>query len=167
VRLRPAVWLVALVVAGLDQTTKVLAIRELSDGHRVSLLGHYLSLGLVYNDGAALSLLRNATWFVTLVMVIITVVVLWFHGRARGFLGVFVFGAALGGAIGNLYDRFFRGTGLGRGSVVDMINYNDFFTGNVADIAIVSAATVVIVASWTGRNIVHPRPSDEEVTSTS
>jgi signal peptidase II len=157
-RLRPAVWLVALLIAGLDQATKAWAIRDLShpDGHVVPLMGRYLSLRLEYNDGAALSLLGHTTWLVTLIMLSVTVLVLWFHGRANGIFGILVFGAALGGALGNLYDRFFRGVGMGRGPVVDMINYNGYFTGNVADIAIVLAAAAVIIASWTGTNILLP-----------
>ena len=46
-------------------------------------------------------------------------------------------GLLLGGAIGNLTDRFVRAPGRGQGHVVDFIDYNRWFIGNVADIAIV------------------------------
>ncbi len=155
-RLRPAVWLVALAVAGIDRATKEWAVHALHDGHSVPIVGSVLRLTLVYNDGAALSILGHQTIVVTMVMISVTILLLWFHGRARGLLGVVVFGAALGGAMGNLYDRFFIGVGMGRGPVIDMICYGRFFIGNVADIAIVLAAAATIVASWTGRSVLSP-----------
>lgn len=164
-RLRPAVWLVALAVAALDRATKIWAEHALHDGHSVPIIGSSLRLSLVYNEGAALSILGDYTIVVTGVMLTVTAFLLWFHGRARGILGVAVFGAAIGGAMGNLYDRFFVGVGGGRGSVIDMICYGDFFIGNVADIAIVLAAAAVIVASWAGRSVVTPRRGPENPAS--
>lgn len=154
---RPAVWLVALVIAVADQASKVWALHALEDGRRIDIIGDTLGLELVRNPGAALSLLDGATWVVTLIMLAVTVGLLWFHGRAQGFLGVLVFGAALGGAIGNLGDRLFRAPSFGQGHVIDMINYNDYFTGNVADIAIVGAATVAVLSSWFGVHLLRSK----------
>jgi signal peptidase II len=151
------VWLVALAVAGIDQATKAWAVHALGDGHSVPIIGSVLRLSLVYNEGAALSILGEHTIVVTGIMLAIMVFLVWFHGRARGILGIAVFGAAMGGAIGNLYDRFFVGAGMGKGPVIDMICYGDVFIGNVADIAIVLAAAAVIIASWVGRSVITPR----------
>lgn len=123
----------------------------------VPVLGSFIELRLVYNEGAALSILGHQTVIVTIVMVAIAALLIWSHGRAKGLLGVLVFGAALGGAFGNLYDRFFVGVGWGRGPVIDMIDYGGVFIGNVADIAIVLAAAATIVASWRGSHIMLPR----------
>lgn len=152
-KLRPAVWLVVLGVVVLDQAVKWWALDALADGHSIPILGKILSLNLAYNDGAALSLLKGHTWVVTAVGLVVTAGLAWYHGRARGVLGVTVFGAAIGGAIGNLIDRFFRGEGHGSGAVVDMIQYGSLFTGNIADIAIVGAAAVTILATWRGKKI--------------
>jgi signal peptidase II len=59
-------------------------------------------------------------------------------------------GLILGGALGNLVDRFFRAPGPGRGQVVDFIDYFGLFIGNVADIAIVGAAAFIAVLSLRG-----------------
>jgi signal peptidase II len=161
---RIAVWLVALLVCGIDHATKWWAINNLKDGHSVPIIGSHLSLKLVYNEGAALSILGDFGSAITVIMILILVGLVWLHGRAVGFYGIAVFGMAMGGAMGNIIDRFARGTGWGRGPVIDMINYGDFFIGNVADIAIVCAAAGTIAASWTGTRMLKPRgaPKNEE-----
>jgi signal peptidase II len=91
-------------------------------------------------------------------MVVITTWLISHIRRARGRLGVVVIGLALGGALGNLSDRLFRGPGPGRGAVVDMIGYYHWFVGNVADIAIVVAAAAAILAVWRGVYLLEPTP---------
>jgi signal peptidase II len=161
VKFRPAVWLVAALVAGIDQAVKFWASHALHDGHSIPILGSTLRLTLVYNEGAALSVLGHQTIVITAIMIAIALMLIWFHGRANGLLGVLVIGAALGGAFGNLWDRFTVGYGGGRGPVIDMIAYGNFFIGNVADIAIVLAAGATIVASWTNHSVLLPRAKAE------
>jgi signal peptidase II len=158
VTLRPAVWLVALSVVVVDQLTKWWAEVALLDGRQISLIGKYLTLQLEYNSGAALSVLRESTWIVTAVMVIVTAWLISHIHRAKGRLGVLIIGFALGGALGNLSDRLLRGPGPGRGAVVDMIGYYHWFVGNVADIAIVGAAAGAILAVWRGVYLLEPTP---------
>lgn len=161
-RARLTVWFIALVVCVIDQATKWWAIRDLSDGHVVPIIGSHLSLKLVRNEGAALSIFGGYGILITVFMIIVLVVLIGLHGRATGFFGFAVFGMAVGGAIGNLIDRFFRGDGWGRGPVIDMIDYGGFFIGNVADIAIVCAAAVTIAVTWTGVPILKPRVNSDE-----
>jgi signal peptidase II len=59
-------------------------------------------------------------------------------------------GMLLGGAVGNLADRLAREPGFGRGHVVDFLDYAGFFVGNVADIAIVAAAALIVLLSLRG-----------------
>ncbi len=160
-KLRPAVWLVALVVIALDQAAKWWAQNELTDGRRISIVGDYLTLQLAHNSGAALSVLRGSTWIVTGVMVLVTLWLLTHYTRAKGKVGVAVFGLALGGALGNLTDRMFRPPGPGRGEVVDMIGYYHWFIGNVADIAIIVAAAMAILWVWRGAAIMTPSAREE------
>jgi signal peptidase II len=159
-RVRLAIWVVAAVVFAIDYATKIWAIHALSDGHTIEVIGSHLTLKLVYNEGAALSILGDFGIGITIVMVLVIAFLLWFHGRAANAYSIVVFGAALGGAIGNFYDRMIRGLGWGRGPVVDMIKYGDFFIGNVADIAIVCAAAATIAASWMGLPMLTPRTAD-------
>jgi signal peptidase II len=159
-KVRLAVWAVAAVVFAIDYTTKLWAIHALSDGHSIEIIGSHLTLKLVYNEGAALSILGNFGIGITIVMLLVIIVLLWFHGRTASLYSIVVFGLALGGAVGNFYDRMIRGLGWGRGPVVDMIKYGDFFIGNVADIAIVCAAAATIAASWMRLPMLKPRKAD-------
>ena len=57
------------------------------------------------------------------------------------------------GAVGNLVDRLFRQPAFARGEVVDFIAYGDWFVGNVADIAIVAAAGLMVLLGMRGIGI--------------
>lgn len=153
---RPAVWLAAVLVVALDLFTKQWALNSLQPGENISLWDDYLSLQLVTNPGAAFSLGEGHTWVLTIVAIAVTVGIVWFARQASKPWAVALAGIALGGAVGNLIDRLFREPGFGRGHVVDMINYNGYFVGNVADIAIVGAAAVFMVLSLFARQLLLP-----------
>lgn len=149
-RLFAVVYIVATVVLLLDQGTKIWALNSLTPGVPTHVLGSLLSLDLIRNPGAAFSIGTNATWL----LVLIGVVVLGWVGLAIRKIGsrgwAVALGLLLGGALGNLVDRFFRAPGPGRGQVVDFIDYAGLFIGNVADIAIVVAAAIIVVLALRG-----------------
>ena len=134
----------------LDQGSKLWALAALTPGQPRDLVGSLLRLNLIRNPGAAFSLGDGVTWLLTLVALGI---VLWV-GRAATRVGhrgwAATLGLLLGGAIGNLIDRIVREPGLGRGHVVDFIDYFGLFIGNVADIAIVGAAAFGAVLAVRG-----------------
>lgn len=152
VRRRPVVVLLAIAVAVLvvDQLTKIWAVAALSEGERIPVLGDLLGLTLLYNPGAALSLATGMTWVFTVAAVVVSVVVLRIAPRlgSRGWTAAL--GLLLGGAVGNLVDRLVREPGFAQGHVVDFIAYGSWFVGNVADIAIVVAAGLIILLSLRG-----------------
>jgi signal peptidase II len=139
---------VAVLVA--DQLTKVAALRSLDEQTRVPLVGDLLGLRLVFNPGAALSIATGMTWVLTLVAVVVVVVVARAARRIGSRGWAVALGLLLGGALGNLVDRLFRDPGVGRGEVVDFIAYGDLFVGNVADIAIVGAAGLIMLLAVRG-----------------
>ena len=145
--------MVAAVIAVIDQATKYLAEDRLTPGVVVPLIGDYLGLQLIYNPGAAFSLATGMTWVLTIIMVVVIVVVLRVARRLRSTAWTVALGLLLGGALGNLYDRLLRDPGFGRGHVVDFINYNGWFVGNVADIAIVAAAVLIALLALLGREV--------------
>jgi len=162
--------LLAALVLAADQATKVWALANLEQGQWRPLLGEAIQLTLVFNPGAALSFGTGMTWLLTLVAVGVTVVVVR-SARKLGSRGwTLAFGLLLGGALGNLYDRFFRDPGFARGHVVDFIDWFGWFVGNVADIAIVVAAGLIMLLSILGirldgsREHAHasPEPSHDE-----
>jgi signal peptidase II len=73
--------------------------------------------------------------------------VLWLRRSATGAAAVAA-GMIVGGAIGNLIDRLFRGDAWLRGAVVDFIDLQWFPIFNIADSAISLGAMLMIVASF-------------------
>ncbi|MFV0633253.1 signal peptidase II [Demequina sp.] len=160
---RPALWLVALLVVVIDQVTKQWALATLVPGEKIPLIGDFLSLQLVFNSGAAFSFGSDHTWFMTVIALAVTVGIVIYARRAQSTAAMWLFGIGLGGAIGNLIDRIFRDPSFGEGHVVDMINYNGWFVGNVADIAIVGAAAVALVMAFTHHELLaEPHPADAD-----
>ena len=136
-----------------DQVTKAWAESALEVGERTPLLGDLLALSLLYNPGAALSIATGMTWVLTLVATVVVAVVVRVSRRIGSPGWAVALGLLLGGALGNLVDRFFREPGIARGHVVDFIAYGDLFVGNVADIAIVGAAGLIVVLALRGRRL--------------
>lgn len=160
---RPLVLLLLGLAVGVlvvDQLTKIWAVRTLSEGVRVDVIGDLLGLTLLYNPGAALSIATGMTWVLTLAAVGVTIVILRVAPRLGSRAWAVALGLLLGGAVGNLVDRLAREPGIGRGEVVDFIAYWDLFVGNVADIAIVAAAGLIIVLSLRGTGIDGRRSTD-------
>ncbi|WP_278237158.1 signal peptidase II [Isoptericola sp. AK164] len=153
----------AAVVLVTDQLTKWWALAALTEGERIALLGDLLGLTLVFNPGAALSFMANGyTWVLTIVVVVVVVVILRAMRRIGSLGWAVALGLLLGGALGNLVDRIFRQPGFARGEVVDMIAYADFFVGNVADIAIVVAAGLIILLSFRGVGLDGTRQTSDD-----
>lgn len=142
--------LIAIAAVGLDQTSKVWALGTLSEGERTPVLGDLLGVSLIRNPGAALGIATGMTWIFTVAAVTVTIVVLRVANRLGSRGWAVALGLLLGGAVGNLIDRLIREPGVGRGHVVDFIAYGDWFVGNVADIAIVSSACLMVLLGIVG-----------------
>lgn len=138
----------ALVVA-LDRAAKAAVLAALAPGESVAVTG-FFNLVLVFNKGAAFSLLAGAsgwqTWFFAAIAAVVAVVIaLLILGHAGERLFAAALALILGGALGNLWDR------LAFGHVVDFL---DFHAGgwhwpafNVADSAITVGAGMLIAES--------------------
>lgn len=141
---------VAALTLAADQGTKAWALHALADGHPRELVGSLLSLRLIANPGAAFSMAAGQTWIITLVAVAVGVFVATQVRRIRNAWWALGIGLILGGLLGNLGDRLFRPPSFGQGHVVDFIDYAGLFIGNVADIAIVGAAGLMVLLSARG-----------------
>lgn len=155
-RLRSVLGVIALTVLVVDQATKAWALSALTPGQPVDLLGPAIRLTIVRNPGAAFSLGDGSTWVLTLVSLVILAGVLVGARRVGTLPWAVALGLLLGGAVGNLVDRFVREPGPGRGHVVDFIDYFGWFVGNVADVAIVAAAGVIMVLAHRGISVGGP-----------
>ncbi|MCZ6662351.1 MAG: signal peptidase II [Actinobacteria bacterium] len=140
----------AISVVIVDLLTKRLASIELVD-EPIEIIPGFLSLIYVENPGAAFSLLPGAGPFVGLAAIAVAIGVLWSLRKVRPTLEVVAFGLIVGGAIGNLVDRIFRGDGFLDGKVIDWIDLWWIPTFNIADMAITVAVGLLLVQAWLTR----------------
>jgi signal peptidase II len=151
----------AWLLIAIDQLTKFLVIENLKPGQVVPVLGDLLKFVLVYNDSAAFSLGFGATWIFAITSSIATLVIIWFAPRLETMAWSVVGGIALGGVVGNLVDRLFREPGFGVGHVVDFISIPfNFPIFNIADIAIVGVAILVVIRIMQGAPVGRAKPQD-------
>lgn len=137
----------------LDQATKVLAVRELTDRAPVHVVGDLLRLTLLRNPGAAFSAGESLTPVIAVVALVATAVICRYAFRVRHRGWAVATGLLLAGVVGNLTDRLLREPGPLRGHVVDFLQLPHWPVFNVADICINLAAACFVVLLLTG---VHP-----------
>lgn len=137
--------LTAAAVVAVDQLSKWWALETLENGRVIDLVWT-LRLRLVFNRGAAFSLVDGLGPLLGVAAVVIVAVLLWI-GRVSPARGpAIALGAIAGGAMGNLGDRLFRaGGGFLDGAVVDFIDIQWWPVWNVADMAIVLGAAALMV----------------------
>ncbi|WP_425004001.1 signal peptidase II [Mycolicibacterium sp. S3B2] len=141
---------VAGVVLVLDIVTKVLAVELLTPGQPVSIIGDTVTWTLVRNSGAAFSMATGYTWVLTLVATGVVFGIIWMGRRLVSPWWAIGLGLILGGAMGNLVDRFFRSPGPLRGHVVDFLSIGWWPVFNVADPSVVGGAILLVVLSLFG-----------------
>lgn len=140
-------WLSFFILAT-DFFTKWLALAQLTLYERVPIFPKF-NLTLVYNKGAAFSMLSNETgwqrWFLSLVAVVISVMIIVWLKQVKDTPTAHKIGLALilGGAIGNLIDR------VRFGYVIDFLDFywgaSHFPAFNVADSAITCGAILLLL----------------------
>jgi len=134
------------VVVVLDRLTKWWAVGNLSDGPMV-IVDDWFQLRLLENSGASFGMLDGAGSYIAFGALIAVVIIgLVVHKLESGIESA-AMGLVLGGAVGNLIDRIFRGDGLFDGSVIDFIDINpgfNFPTFNIADSAITIGAILAV-----------------------
>ena len=134
--------LVVVAVVSLDQWTKWLVVTYLSPpdrGPNFAIIDPYLMVYYIQNHGAAFGILANNVLLAVFIAIAVVVIgYLYVRMLNNGPLRYkFVFGMIIGGAIGNLVDRFHNG-----GYVVDFIWFRipqihfSFAIFNIADASI-------------------------------
>lgn len=157
-------FLLAAVLVALDQATKALAVSAIAIGERAASWWGFFHLTHVRNTGAAFGLLRDRGLDLGVVTidgvqllglvslsVALAIAVALVRARHLPALVSWALGLLLGGAVGNGVDR------LRLGYVTDFLQMQagwfDFPVFNVADMAIVAGAALLVLSS-----LVSPRP---------
>lgn len=137
---------IAAVVIAIDQITKVVAVANLEGQQPIHIIGETVRLVLLRNPGAAFSLGTGSTAVLSIVATVVVLGLLWFSRRVHSRWWAWGLGLILGGAAGNLVDRYFRAPGILEGHVVDFVSVGWWPVFNVADSGLVAGVIVVAVA---------------------
>lgn len=158
-------WLTVLII-GADQVSKYWAVSELVLHQPVPILPS-LNLMLAYNRGAAFSFLSSASgwqrwFFVVLALAVSVVLIVWLRRLTAGQrLHSCALALILGGALGNVWDRFVVGY------VVDFIDvyYHTWHwpVFNIADAAITVGAVLLIIDTIKGTETAESTDSDSDI----
>lgn len=141
-------YITAVVAMILDQISKWAILAKFEDFERVNIIPHFFDLTLVYNTGAAFSFLANHSgWQKYFFIVLAFVISGWLANGVRkgefGKLGNFAAAMIIGGALGNVIDRFIHG------KVVDFLLFywqNHYYPAfNVADSFICVGVALLII----------------------
>jgi signal peptidase II len=145
---KPARWAVfigiAVGVVVLDQLSKAWLVSSIDPGESIQLLGDYLRLIFSQNSGALFGIFRDQAIVFGVVSLGVVSLIVWYHGHSgRSLYLSIALGLLLGGALGNLIDRFRLGY------VVDWIDMGigdiRFWTFNIADAAVSTAILLLIL----------------------
>ena len=168
---RPArrIWLFALIavlVLAADLVSKVLVVANIAPDRSIRLLGGALYLVQARNSGAAFSLGTGVTVVLTAIALLVVIVIVRAARRLRSVSWAVALGLVLGGALGNLTDRFFRAPAPGRGHVVDWISLfaddgHIWPIFNIADSCIVIGGCLAVLVSLLGIDLAGRRPAKQ------
>src|SRR5690606_13267039 len=138
----------SMLIVIVDQISKNMSVNALDYGQPVTVFQGF-DLLLVHNTGAAFSFLSSAggwqRWVLTAISAVVSIgIVIWMWRMPRHHtLLALALACILGGAIGNLYDRW------ALGYVIDFISvyYGNwrFATFNIADAAISIGAMLMVL----------------------
>ena len=153
---------VAAVVLALDLLTKIVAVAVIEPGRPIEIIGDTVTLRMVRNAGAAFSMATGMTWLLTLVAVAVVVGVIRIGRTLRSGWWAVGLGLVLGGALGNLIDRFFRSPGPLQGHVVDFVSIGWWPVFNFADSSIVCGAVLLVIITLFGIEPDGTRRADDK-----
>ena len=133
------------VIVIIDQIIKYLVLEFLAPVESVTVIDNLFSLVYVENRGAAFGIFQNQVWIFALITVLMIAffVYILISGKIKGKLFTTSAILIIGGGIGNLIDRIFRGF------VVDYLSVS-FFPPvcNFADYCITIGAVLFIISMF-------------------
>lgn len=137
---------IILILAVVDQLSKYKIDNWLNEGETFPIIGEFFHLTYVKNRGIAFGMFQGKLDIISIVTIIVIIGVGVYFFKNRNKVSIFEkigYSFILGGAIGNIIDRIFRGF------VVDMIDFRGIweFVFNLADVWINIGVILIIVDS--------------------
>lgn len=141
---------IGLLVLLLDQVTKAIALANLTPGEPVNVIGSLLKFNLIRNPGAAFSLGAGYTPYISAIQITVALGVVYLSRKLGSVGWAVAFGLLFGGAVGNIVDRIFREPSPFHGQVVDFLQTPHWAIFNFSDIAVTSAAVLLVIQTLRG-----------------
>lgn len=148
---------IMIVIVLCDVLSKIFVVHTL-EGHEPIHLG-FIDFIVLRNPGAAFSMATGSTWILTIIALALVAIILRVGRKLGSVLWAIAFGLVLGGALGNLGDRFFRSPGPFLGHVVDFISIGWWPVFNIADSAICCGVALIFIQVLRG---IKPDGTHEE-----
>lgn len=131
-------WVTVLLVFTADQAAKLLVLERLEKGLPYPVVEGVVNFTLVLNPGGAFGFLASSDLLLLAVATLAVVsIAVWHSYLVRSGYGTAA-ALLLGGAAGNLLDR------IRLGAVVDFVDFGFWPVFNVADVAIVAGAALLL-----------------------
>lgn len=134
--------LMSAALVGIDQWLKLLAKEFLKPGETTPLIQDVLHLTYLENRGAAFGMMQNKKWLLVwaTAAVLLILILAVMAGKIKGTFPLFSVCTIIGGGIGNLIDRVYRGY------VIDYIHVKivNFAIFNFADICVTVGTAMLI-----------------------
>lgn len=138
---------VAAAVVAIDQLTKRWALTALAD--RNIDLFWTLRLNLTFNSGMAFGRGEGLGPIIGVLALVVVAALLISLRRSGSRLASVAVGLVIGGALGNLLDRLFRGDGgFLQGAVVDFVDLQWWPVFNVADMGVVIGGALLVLGTF-------------------
>ena len=148
-------WLAAIAAFVLDQFTKYVVATNFEPGESRIAIPHLLWWTYVQNHRGAFGLFGSQAWLLV-AMALAVLGVFWYAFRdaaAQSLLVRVAFGAIVGGAVGNIVDRFHYGF------VVDFVDLHWWPVFNVADSCITVGVALLVLSSLARSQAATPAES--------
>ena len=141
---------IAATVVVVDLLTKRYAALNF-DGNPVEVIPGFFGFTYVENPGGAFGMFQNGGVVIGVAALVVTLVVLVALAMERPMAETVALGFVVGGAVGNLVDRFARGEGIIDGPVIDWIELWWIPTFNIADASVTIAVALLLIHAWRTR----------------
>lgn len=137
-------WLIiSAVILAADQTIKYFIETNIAMGEKVTVIKDFFYITYHTNTGAAHGILQNGNFIFIPVTIIAVIAIIYFILKRKEKFLKAVLAVLLGGALGNLADRIFKGA---------VTDYLDFYFGsynyptfNIADSCIFVSAILLVI----------------------
>lgn len=146
--LKKKITIIVLVTFFIDQLIKFLVVRNLT---YFSVIPGVLSFVYAKNEGVAFSMFWGSRWFIIILSFLLLFFLMWvikkeylINNKNDNFKNV-TFGFLIGGILGNLFDRLFRGYVVDYVSIL-LFGYS-FPIFNLADVLITTGVIFMIICS--------------------